>query len=138
MRQRFDRDLFVGSYVDDLADRSFGGKKANQRLDAVTDVAKAPRLLAGAIDRDGFTFERLSHKIREHHAITSRLARPDGIEKSRDLHGLFSLFPVRKSQEFIESLRGRVAPAGLRGRSQDEVRIFMERYFVALAVHLRG
>ena len=135
VRQRFDRNFFVGSYVDDLADRSFGVEKADHRLDTVPNIAKASRLLARAINRNRFPVERLLHEVRKHHAIAACLTRPDGIEESGDLHGLLSFLPVRKSQEFIESLRRRVAPACLRGRSQDEVRIFMEGHFVAFAIH---
>ena len=71
-----------------------------------------------------------------HHAVAAALTRTDGVEQADDRDAKVAFAGVGKCEEFIEELAGRIAPAGLVGRSEHEIRILSKRQRMTLPINL--
>src|ERR1700677_2727018 len=134
MRQRLNRNFFGAADVHDFADRLRGRYETQHGLDTIAYIAKAARLFASSVHGDGLASEGLPDEIRKYHAVAASLARPNGVEKSRDDHWQFLFLPEGKRQEFIEGLGGGVTPAAFAGRTEDQIGVLVGGNFVALAI----
>ena len=101
-------------------------------------VREAARLPAVAVDGEVLVGERLADEARHDHSVDARLPRADRVEEAGDDGVGVALTVVAEGDRLSESLRGRVGPAGDRGRAQDPVGVLGEAIGVVLAVDLRG
>ena len=108
--------------------------QAGDRFDGVVDVAEAAGLVAIAEDDQWFVAERGFDEARQDHAVPSGLAGTDGVEKTGDDDGEFAFVVVSHGEEFVHELGTGVAPAAKRGRADEEIIIFGEGGFAALAI----
>src|SRR5579875_499225 len=129
--------LLVASNVDNLAHSFSIIRQANYRFHRVRHKTKTSRLLTRAKNRERCTGKGLRHKIRQHHSITARLARPNGVEKPGDNYRQFLLLPVREGQKFIQRFRSSITPSTFGSWSQDQIRILAKRYSRAFPVDFR-
>ncbi len=136
MSERFDRNLLGVADVDDFPDRVRRIDEASESFDSVADIAKTARLLAIAVDADGFAVQGGFDKVGQHHAITAGLTRADGIEKADDDDGQLLFLPIRQSQKFVECFRSGITPTALGGGAEDEVSVFVEGHIGVFSVDL--
>jgi len=94
-------------------------------------------LRPGAVNGQRLIAQGLSDESRHDHAVASRLARPDGVEKaSHDHRQLFGAV-IRKRQKLVHRLGGGIAPTGDFGRAVDALVVFAKRNLRVPAVNLR-
>jgi hypothetical protein len=80
IRQVVDRDLGLGSDVEDPADRIGMIDHVDERVDHIGDVAEAASLGAVAVHGEVLVAERLAYETGDDHAELAGLARADGVE----------------------------------------------------------
>ena len=89
-------------------------------------------------DAERFALKRGGNEARDDHAVTPGLARTDGVEEARDGAGEVFRAVICHEQELVDELAAGVAPAGMRGRSDDEVVGLVERHVGGFAVDFAG
>src|SRR5207244_12874623 len=120
----FDRNLVPASDVENSPHRTRALQELKDRPDRVLHVGEGPRLPSITEHRDRFPRQRLADEARNYHAVPTCLAGPYGIEQAHDGDRQLLLLVVGQCQEFVDYLGGRITPASLEGRTQDEVAVF--------------
>ena len=92
---------------------------------------------AVAVDRDRFSPFGLPDEAGDDHAVAAALPGADRIEQPCDYDLQAADLMVRQCEIFADGLGTRIGPAGLRRRSQHDVRVFALGQHRGLAVDLR-
>src|SRR5262249_35818763 len=108
----------------------------HQRAHRILNVGEAAPWRAVAVYGYVLARQRLPYKTRNHHAVSSCLPRPNGIEQPRDAGGYSLLFPVGDREKFVYSFRAGIAPPTLAGRAHHQVVVLPERNPIELSVYL--
>ena len=97
---------------------------------------EAANLLAVVMYLQWLPGQSLIDEARQDHAELPDLARADDVEESTDHHRQPAALVLREGEIFVECLARGIDPAAARGRTEDEVVLFMEWRLRILAVDL--
>src|SRR5688572_10327845 len=100
-------------------------------------MAKASGLFSVSINPEGFTGSGSGDEARKNHAVATGLAWADGIEQSGDDDRQATFAREGQSHELVHQLRTGIAPAQVRGRTNEQIVVFGKRFLLALAIDLR-
>src|SRR6202158_5124287 len=99
----FQNSKFVG--IADVHRKMFVGfREAHEAVDLVTDVTEAARLIAVAVDGEGFAAQGLLHEIRDDPSVVKLHARSVGIEDADDVRIHVVIAAVGHGHGFGETL----------------------------------
>src|SRR5262249_30040082 len=113
LSQRFNRDFFFGTNIEDLAARGRTILQANEGLNDIADVTEATGLLAVAENAQGPARFGGGDEARQDHAVAAGLPRSDGIEEAGNDNREVAPTGVGESEEFVHEFRAGIAPAGM-------------------------
>src|ERR1700687_3896598 len=123
----------------DVEDVAFGLLRLHKlyhRADHVVDGGERTRLAAISVDRERLATQGLRYEPGHHHSVVANLTRADGVEQSHDDGGKAQVLVVDKSEDLVDRLGGRGAPAQRARRAEHAIVLFLEGTVLALAVDL--